>query len=67
MEDRKDIDKKYTWDLDKIYSNIDDFNKDYKLAVGKIEEISKYENNLTDSSKNMYNGIKLYFDTARIM
>ena len=67
MKDRKDIDKKYTWNLDKIYSSIDDFNKDYKLAVGKIEEISKYENNLTDSSKNMYNGIKLYFDTARIM
>ena len=67
MKDRKDIDKKYTWNLDKIYSSIDDFDKDYKLAVGKIEEISKYENNLTDSSKNMYNGIKLYFDTARIM
>ena len=67
MKDRKDIDKKYTWNLDKIYSSIDDFNKDYKLAVGKIEEISKYENNLTDSSKNMYNGIKLYFDTGRIM
>lgn len=67
MKDRKDIDKKYTWNLDKIYSSIDDFDKDYKLAVGKIEEISKYENNLTDSSKNMYNGIKLYFDTGRIM
>ena len=67
MKDRKDIDKKYTWNLGKIYSSIDDFDKDYKLAVGKIEEISKYENNLTDSSKNMYNGIKLYFDTGRIM
>ena len=67
MKDRKDIDKKYTWDLDKIYSNIDDFDKDYKLAMSKIEEISKYENNLTDSSKNMYNGIKLYFGAARIM
>ena len=67
MKDRKDIDKKYTWDLEKIYSSIDDFDKDYKLAVGKIEELTKYEDNLTDSSNNMYEGIKLYFGAARIM
>lgn len=30
MRDRKDIDKKYTWDLDKIYSSNDLFDSDYK-------------------------------------
>ena len=29
MKDRKDIDKKYTWNLDKIYSSINDFDNDY--------------------------------------
>ncbi len=29
MRDRKDIDKKYTWDLDKIYSSNDLFDSDY--------------------------------------
>lgn len=27
MKDRKDIDKKYTWNLDVIYSNTTEFDK----------------------------------------
>lgn len=32
MKDRKDIDKKYTWNLDVIYNNTTEFDKDYDLA-----------------------------------
>ena len=44
MKDRKDIDKKYTWNLDVIYSNITEFNKDYDLVLDKINSLKKYEN-----------------------
>ena len=33
MRDRKDIDKKYTWDLDKIYSSNDLFDSDYNEVM----------------------------------
>ena len=42
MKDRKDIDKKYTWNLDVIYSNTTEFDKDYDLVIDKISSLKKY-------------------------
>ena len=67
MKDRKDIDIEYTWDLEKIYSNIKDFNKDYELVKNKIKELFQYEKNMTDNSDNFYNTIKLSFEIERII
>lgn len=67
MKDRKDIDIKYTWDLEKIYSSILDFNKDYELVKNKINELFKYEKKMTDNSDNFYNTIKLSFEIERII
>ncbi len=39
MKDRKDIDKKYTWNLDVIYSNTTEFDKDYDLVIDKINSL----------------------------
>mgnify|MGYP003298687429 CR=1 FL=1 len=50
MKDRKDIDKKYTWDLEKIYSSIDVFNADYDKVKSMINNLSKYEDNMMDNS-----------------
>ena len=67
MKERKDIDIKYTWDLEKIYDSILDFNKDYELVKNKINELFKYEKNMTDNSDNFYNTIKLSFEIERII
>ena len=67
MKDRKNIDKKYTWDLDVIYSSIEDFNKDYELVLSKINILKKYENTMMDNSDNFYNTIKLSFDIERLL
>ena len=67
MKDRKDIDIKYTWDLEKIYSSILDFNKDYELVKNKINELFKYEKKMTDNSDNFYNTIKLSFEIERLI
>ena len=67
MKSRKDIDKQYTWDLDKIYSSIEDFNDDYVSVNKFIKELSKYENNMMESSNNFYNAISLSFDIERLI
>ena len=67
MRDRKNIDKKYTWDLDIIYSSIEDFNKDYELVLSKINILKKYENTMMDNSDSFYNTIKLSFEIERLL
>ena len=67
MKNRCDIDKKYTWDLDVIYSDMDSFDKDYDKSKGLIKELSGYENTMISNSNNFYNTIKLYFDIDRIV
>ena len=67
MKDRKNIDKKYTWDLDVIYSSIEDFNEDYELVLSKINILKKYENTMMDNSDNFYNTIKLSFEIERLL
>ena len=67
MKERKDIDIKYTWDLEKIYSDIEEFNKDYDLVKNKIKELFEYEKIMTDNSNNFYNTIKLSFEIERII
>ena len=67
MKDRKDIDKKYTWNLDVIYSNTTEFNKDYDLVLDKINSLKKYENTMMDNSDNFYNSIKLSFEIERLI
>lgn len=67
MRDRKNIDKKYTWDLDIIYSSIEDFNKDYELVLSKINILKKYENTMMDNSDNFYNTINLSFEIERLL
>ena len=67
MKERKDIESKYTWDLEKIYSSTDEFNKDYDLVKSKIKELFQYEKNMTDNSNNFYNTIKLSFEIERLI
>ena len=67
MKDRKDIDIKYTWDLEKIYSSIKEFNKDFDLCKSKIKELFNYEKIMTNDSNNFYNTIKLSFEIERLL
>ena len=67
MKDRKDIDKKYTWNLDVIYSNTTEFDKDYNLVIDKINSLKKYENTMMDNSDNFYNSIRLSFEIERLI
>lgn len=67
MKDKNIIDKKYTWDLEKIYNNLSDFNCDEEKVRYKIDELSKYENIMLSDSDNFFIVISLSFDIERLL
>ena len=65
--DRKDIDKKYKWDLTAIYKTVDDFNKDFKLCEEKIASFKEYEKNMTDSGEKLLSALEDMTDIELII
>ncbi len=55
--ERKDIDKKYKWDLSVIYESVDAFNAEFKVAESKIAEFKKHEKTFTSSAKAIYGAL----------
>ena len=59
MKNRCDIDKKYTWDLDVIYSDMNSFDKDYdkakKLIKQDLEEIKQREQEIFKANQKINN------------
>lgn len=62
---RDSIDKKYTWDLDVIYSSISDFDKDFDEVKDMINGFSKYENVMLNDSKYFYETLEHYYLISR--
>jgi len=52
--ERKDIDKKYKWDLTVIYKDEAAFEADYALAQKKLKEFAKYEKTMTKNAEDLY-------------
>ena len=67
MKNRCDIDKKYTWDLDVIYNDMNSFDKDYDKAKRLIKKLGSFEKKMIINSSNFYKTIKLYFDIDRVV
>ena len=63
--DRSNIDKKYLWDLEVIYDNIESFMKDFNEVKDMINEIKKYENTMLNSAKEFYETINYYYMVTR--
>lgn len=55
MLERKDIDKKYKWDLTAIYADEAAFNADFAKAEKLIKEFSKNEKTMCKDAKSFYN------------
>jgi len=62
---RDSIDKKYTWNLEVIYSSIDEFNNDYDVLKNKIDDFSKYESVMLNDSKCFYETLENYYSVSR--
>lgn len=65
---REDIDAKYKWNLEDLYSSVDDWQKDVKVIESRIPEITEFQGKLSESStnllttlENMYSIYKNYY------
>lgn len=70
LKDRKSISDKYKWNLDHIYKNDSEFEKDLKNVLQKIAEIDKYKADFCADGENLYNAlneiIKVEEKTSRL-
>lgn len=55
MLERKDIDKKYKWDLSVIYADEKAFYADYAKAEKLLAEFGAHEKTMCNSAKDLYN------------
>ena len=63
---RDEIDEKYKWDLTKIYSSLDEFDKDILKVKSGIDEIVKYKA-VSLNAFNLYELLNLCMDTSRCL
>ena len=50
---RSEIEVKDTWDLQAIYKNLNEFDKDYNYLENNIKDLEKYKNHLLDDAKTL--------------
>ena len=67
MMDRKEIDKKYKWDLTVIYADDAAFNSDYKKAESLIKSFAKHEKTMTKSAADFYSTLRDMTDIELII
>ena len=58
MRERNSLDVKYTWNLEKIYSDLSIFEKDYLYAQDKIKDLTCYEESMLDGAQKFYETVK---------
>ena len=67
MLERKDIEKKYKWDLTVIYSDDAAFFADYKRAEELIKKFAAHEKTMTRSANDFYNTLLDYIKIEEII
>ena len=50
---REEIDDKYKWNLEDLYSSVDEWEKDRAKVEGRVDEILKYKGKLGENSNNL--------------
>ncbi len=50
---RDDIDAKYKWNLEDLYSSVDEWQNDLKTIEKRIPEITEFKGKLAENSKNL--------------
>lgn len=66
-KERCEVDKCYKWDLEKIYKTVEDIDKDKQKVEYSVTSLLNYKGHLCDSSDNLYNALKLYFEIERTL
>ena len=64
--DRNNVDKKYQWNLETIYKNLDEYRSDITRVKENIDKFGKYES-MTYDEKSLYDLLELVMSTSRII
>lgn len=65
--DRNTVDKKYKWQIEKMYATKESIEKDIQKVKEVIEEVKEYKGKLAESKNNLYEAIKLSENASRIL
>lgn len=65
--ERSNIEEKYKWNIDSMYSDKEKIDSDIKKVNDIIGEIQKYKGKLADSKENLYNALNLSEKASRIL
>ena len=65
--DRKDIDAKYKWKIDLMYSSQESIDKDISKIKSYINEIKEYKGKLSQSKENMYEALNIYEKASQLL
>ena len=64
---RKDIDSKYKWKIDLMYSSKESIEKDIEKIKSYINEIKKYKGKLAESKANLYEALNISEKASQIL
>ena len=65
--ERNKIPNDLKWNLESMYENNDEWNKDYERAVELAKKFESHKGNMTNSSDNLYNALKDKNDLYRLV
>ena len=58
LKTREEIDKKYKWDIEKMYSSTDEWEKDFQEVKELTEDFTSYSGTFTDSAEELLRSLK---------
>jgi oligoendopeptidase F len=64
---RQEVPNEFKWDLSKMYSNMDEIESDIKEVHSLTQQILDYKSHIMDSSKTLYDFLKLTEKQDRIL
>ncbi len=67
LKTREELKKEDCWDLESVYKNIDDYNKDYNIVKENISTLKNRQETFLNNSKNFKEFLELDSMTSRLM
>lgn len=64
---RNQVDKKYTWNLEDLYSSIIQWEEEYKSISEKLLELNSFRNTLKDSADNLLNCLESFCQISMVI
>lgn len=65
LKERKDILKEYKWDIESMYENMEQWEKDLQYVLTKVEDFSKYKGNISTSGQTLLEALNEQMELYR--